>query len=103
MSLAQAAPYVLVYGSATNLGNAWHLPANTEPPGAYMRNPRYPFTNNAVYLYNGNQFAGAGITGDQSGGLIAHRLVGGGAWTTSSLVFDSQQGHVFSAPQGSDT
>ncbi len=92
-SLAQAAPYVLVYGSATNLGNAWHLPANAEPPGAYMRNPRTPFTNSAVYLYNGNQFAGAGITGDQSGGVVIHRLVGGGTWTTNALTFDSQQGN----------
>jgi hypothetical protein len=28
-SLVQAAPYVFVYGSATNLGNCWHFPANT--------------------------------------------------------------------------
>jgi hypothetical protein len=90
-SVVQTNTFKFTYTS--NPGNAWHIPANTEPPGAYMRNPRYPFTNTAVYLYNGNQFAGAGTTGDQSGGVISHRLVGGGAWTSNALTFDSQQGN----------
>lgn len=90
-SYAQTNTFTFTYSA--NLGNAWHIPANAEPPGAYMRLPRFPFTNNAVFLFNGNQFAGAGTTGDQSGGVISHRLVGGGAWTTNALVFDIQQGN----------
>jgi len=58
-----------------------------------MRNPENAFTNNSVYFYNGNQFQGAGTTGDQSGGTLYYRLDGGGAWNTTNLSFDSQQGN----------
>ena len=90
---AQAAPFSFRYAASTNLGNGWHIPANVEPPGAYMRNPPNAFSNNAVYIYNGNQFQGEGNAGDQSGGTLYHRVVGGGAWSATNLSFDSQQGN----------
>lgn len=91
---ARAAPFRFTYGTdGENLGNAWHIPAAAEPPGVTMRNPLNAFTNNDVYFYVGNQFQGEGTTGDQSGGALYHRLVGGGAWTAAPLSFDSQQGN----------
>jgi len=91
---AQAAPFSFTYGNAGepifNLGNAWHIPANAEPPAVFMRNPPYAFSNNAVYIYNGNQFQGGGNAADQSGGTLYYRMVGAGAWSSNNLSFDSQ-------------
>ncbi|MBP7829543.1 MAG: hypothetical protein KA248_06460 [Kiritimatiellae bacterium] len=89
---AQAAPFSFRYGTGTNLGNCWHLPANAEPPTTTMRFPDNPYSNNAVYVYNGNQFQGSGNAADQSGGTLYHRLAGsGGGWTATNLSYDSQQ------------
>lgn len=91
---ARTATFRFVYGTdGGNLGNAWHLPAAAEPPGVTMRNPLNAFTNHDVYFYSGNQFQGDGTTGDQTGGALYHRLVGGGAWASEALGFDSQQGN----------
>ena len=76
-----------------SLGNCWHVPANAEPVGAYMRNPRHPYATNAVTIYNGNQFAGEGTPGDQSGGWLVYRLEGAGAWSSNALAFDSESGN----------
>ena len=77
-----------------DLGNCWHIPANDEPPAAKMRNPvSSPQTNQWVHIYNGNQFQGAtGITGDQTGGTLYHRLRGG-SWSSTNLAFHSQNGN----------
>lgn len=91
---ARAAPFRFAYGTdGGNLGNAWHIPGVAEPPGVTMRNPLNAFTNNDVYFYVGNQFQGSGVTGDQTGGTLFHRLVGSGAWSSEALSFDSQQGN----------
>ena len=82
--------YYAVGSPPANLGNCWHYPANYEPAGAYMRNPRNPYSNNTVYIYNGNQFQGAGTPGNQTGGTLYHRLVGAGSWTGTNLSFDSE-------------
>ncbi len=89
---AQARPFSFTYGGpSVSLGNAWHLPANSEPLGTTMRNPlNDPQTNQAVYVYNGNQFQGSGNPGDQSGGRLVYRLLPGGAWQTNDLVFDTE-------------
>jgi hypothetical protein len=79
--------------SAADLGNAWHVPANAEPTGAYMRNPRHPYASNTVTIYNGNQFAGSGTTGDQSGGTLYYRLQGAGSWSNAALAFDTESGN----------
>jgi hypothetical protein len=90
----QTAPFSFVYGAPVlNLGNAWHEPGNTEPPSVYMRNPPNAYSNNSVFIYNGNQFQGEGNAADQSGGTLYHRLVGSGSWTATNLSFDSQQGN----------
>ncbi|NCC51195.1 MAG: hypothetical protein EOM20_08265, partial [Spartobacteria bacterium] len=90
-SLAETNTYRFTYGAVSyNLGNCWHIPAHYEPPGAYMRNPRNPYSNNTIYVYNGNQFQGAGNPGDQSGGSLRYRLVGAGTWETAALSFDQQ-------------
>ena len=88
-----AAAHAFAATSAANLGNAWHVPANAEPTGAYMRNPRHPYATNTVTIYNGNQFAGAGTTGNQSGGTLYYRLQGAGGWSSAALAFDSEAGN----------
>ena len=88
-----AAAHPFEAASAANLGNCWHVPTNAEPAGAYMRNPRHPYASNTVTIYNGNQFAGAGTTGDQSGGWLFYRLEGGGTWSSNALSFDSESGN----------
>ncbi len=80
--------------TGTDLGNAWHIPTNAEPPSVTMRNPTAsPATNETVYFYNGNQFQGAGNTGNQTGGTLYHRISGGGGWSSSALSFDTQNGN----------
>ncbi|MGD9611938.1 MAG: hypothetical protein AB7V22_03465 [Kiritimatiellia bacterium] len=76
-----------------SLGNCWHVPTNAEPAGAYMRNPRHPYASNAVTIYNGNQFAGDGTPGNQSGGWLFYRLEGAGTWSSNALAFDSESGN----------
>lgn len=78
------------YSFRFGAGNAWHIPANAEPVGTTMRNPQSPYSNNAVYIYNGNQFQGAGNAADQSGGTLYHRLAGAASWTATNLSYDNQ-------------
>lgn len=95
-SNAQTHPFTFRYAAPstpTNLGNCWHHPFNAEPQGAYMRNPRNPYSNNTVYIYNGNQFQGSGTPGNQTGGTLYHRRVGSGTWTSTNLAFDSESGN----------
>ena len=88
-----AAAHPFAATSAANLGNAWHVPANAEPTGAYMRNPRHPYASNTVAIYSGNQFAGAGNAANQSGGTLYYRLQGAGSWSTAALAFDAESGN----------
>jgi hypothetical protein len=74
-----------------DLGNAWHHPGNAEPEGAFMRNPVQPFADEAVFFYNGNQFQGGPEAGDQNGGTLYFREVGGGAWQSAGLSFDVEK------------
>ncbi len=88
-----AAAHPFAVTATANLGNAWHIPTNAEPTGAYMRNPRHPYASNTVTIYNGNQFAGTGTPGNQSGGMLYYRLSGAGTWSSNALVFDSESGN----------
>jgi hypothetical protein len=88
---AAAHPFSFTYQA--DLGNCWHIPANAEPSGAYMRNPRNPYTNNTIYIYSGNQFQGTGVNGDQTGGTLYYRLKGSASWESASLSFDSEAGN----------
>lgn len=94
--LAQAAPFRFTYGgAAANLGNSWHIPSNSEPPGVTMRNPlNDPGTNLGVFIYNGTQFQGGPQASDQSGGQVIYRRVGDSAWLTNNMVFNSESGEV---------
>ncbi len=94
-SNVQVRPFTFRYAAteAKNLGNCWHVPANAEPPGATMLNPLTPFTNNDVYVYNGNQFQGAGNPGNQTGGTLHFRKRGAAFWDGTTLNFDSEQGN----------
>ncbi|MFH0878598.1 MAG: fibronectin type III domain-containing protein [Lentisphaerota bacterium] len=90
-SVAATNTFKFTYGAGSqNLGNCWHIPANAEPSGAYMRNPRNPYANNEVYIYNGNQFQGAGNPGNQTGGALNFRKQGAAFWDGTTLAFDSQ-------------
>ena len=88
---AAAHPFTAV--SAADLGNCWHVPTNAEPAGAYMRNPRHPYADQAVTIYNGNQFQGSGTPGDQSGGTLYYRLQGAGGWSSAALAYDAAAGN----------
>ncbi len=95
---AKALPFSFTYGAGApsfNLGNAWHVPTNVEPPGVTMRNPiNDAATNQAVFIYNGNQFQGAGNPGNQTGGTLYFRKVGDVSWISTALVFNSESGDV---------
>jgi hypothetical protein len=93
---AQAAPFRFTYGGfVANLGNSWHIPSNSEPPGVTMRNPlNNPATNQAVFIYNGTQFQGGPEAGDQSGGYVVYRRVGDSAWSSNAMVFNAESGEV---------
>ena len=86
----EAAAHPFTATSAANLGNCWHVPANAEPAGAYMRHPRHPYASNTVTIYSGNQFAGGGNAANQTGGTLYHRLQGAGGWSSTALAFDSE-------------
>lgn len=93
---ARAAPFRFSYGGlVANLGNSWHLPANSEPPGVSMRNPLdAAATNQGVYIYNGTQFQGAGTPSDQSAGFVVYRKVGAPAWSSNAMAFNAESGEV---------
>ncbi|NCD32026.1 MAG: hypothetical protein EOL87_01270 [Spartobacteria bacterium] len=74
----------------THLGNCWHIPANYEPQGTFMRNPLIPYADSDVYLYTGNCFQNDETAGDQNGGSVFYRLVGAESWQTAGLGFDSE-------------
>ncbi len=76
-----------------NLGNCWHIPSNNEPSGHTMREPLEPAAGNSGYFYNGNQFQGAGITGDQSGGIIYWRKKGSPTWNSNNFSYFSTEGN----------
>jgi galactose oxidase len=77
-----------------NLGNAWHIPANPEPPGmAGMRDPVFPTTpGTPVTLSTGNQFAGDGNPGNQLqvGSSLFFAPQGSATWTEVPLTFTAQ-------------
>ena len=96
-ALAKSNAFTFTVGAApvvpADLGNAWHVPTNAEPAGAYMRNPRHPYANQAVSVYNGNQDGGSGGTlGNQTGGTVWYRS-GNGAWSSAAMSFDVAQGN----------
>lgn len=90
---AAANPFTFTYGA--HLGNGWHFPTNTEPPGVTMRDPTAdPQTNQSVFIYNGNQFQGGGNAADQNGGYVVHRRAGELNWSTNAMVFNFDSGEV---------
>ncbi len=89
-----AAAHPFAATSAARLGNCWHVPTNAEPTGAYMRNPRHPYADNAVTIYSGNQAGGTGGNpGDQSGGTLYYRLKGAVTWSSAPMAFDAENGY----------
>jgi len=80
-----------------NLGNAWHLPGNPEPPGqAGMRAPVFPTDPGpAVTIFSGNQFQGGGNPGNQLqvGSSLSYKLTTDAAWQTVPLTFASTVGN----------
>jgi len=90
---AQNKPFTFTYSA--NLGNCFHIPTNTEPPGVTMRNPLFDdCAQNGIFVYNGNQFQGGGNAANQSGGTVYYREVGSGsAWSNAAMVFDATSGN----------
>ena len=87
---AQASPFSYTATARVyNLGNCWHIPANAEPAGSYMRNPTHPYASSDVWIYNGNQAAGEGNPGDQNGGVVYYRKAGTTAWSETNMWFDT--------------
>ena len=72
---------------AQNLGNAWHVPANTIPGGSTMRAPLHGIDTGAtVTIYSGNQFQGSGTPGDQSSGIVWYKTANG-TWVGATMSF----------------
>lgn len=80
-----------------NIGNAWHIPQNPQPQGqASMRLPIEGIdAATVVTLSNGNQFQGAGTTGNQtqSGSAVMIRKAGDPAFQPLPVQFQSTQGN----------
>jgi galactose oxidase len=74
-----------------NLGNAWHIPDNPEPPGrAGMRDPIGAIVpGTAVTIITGNQFQGAGNPGNQlqTGSALFFKRAADANWTELPLIF----------------
>src|SRR5262245_2085004 len=82
---------------ASAIGNAWHIPSNAEAPGqTNMRSPLVEIlSDTAVTLFSGNQFQGAGVTGNQtvSGSALLVRKSGDPVWTALPMQFHSASGN----------
>ena len=73
------------------LGNVWHVPAETRPSGVYateMRDPLNPLISSAsVTFYQGVNKSGGD---NQTGGTLHYRL-GGETWQSAELVFHADE------------
>lgn len=78
------------YSYTAGGGQSWHIPANSEPPGATMRLPAtLAKTDEAVFFYNGTY----ATSFDQSGGAFYYRRRGDATWSSQSLSYDQQSGN----------
>jgi alpha-D-xyloside xylohydrolase len=80
-----------------NLGNAWHLPDNPEPPGeAGMRSPAQEIdAETTITIFSGNQFRGSGNAANQlqDGSELILRKSTDTDWTSVPLIFHRQVGN----------
>ncbi len=80
-----------------NLGNAWHVPGNHEPPGRQgMRDPVGGiFAGTAVTIFSGNQFRGTGNPGNQlqTGSSLFFKRIVDADWAPLSLIFQRASGN----------
>ncbi len=79
------------------LGNCFHIPGNAEINGIVMRNPTDVIVSNtAVFLYTGNQDAGAGGNPGnqlQTGSTIFYRHATNATWTAIPMSFYGAAGN----------
>jgi galactose oxidase len=80
-----------------NLGNAWHIPTNTEPRGsAGMRDPVFPTTpGQQVTIVTGNQYQGGGNPGNQlqDGSELFYKRTVDTTWTQVPMLFSTAAGN----------
>jgi hypothetical protein len=79
-----------------DLGNAWHIPGNPEPPGTTMRDPVGGiFPGTAVTICSGSQFQGGGNPGNQlqTGSTLFFKRTGDATWSSLPLIFRSASGN----------
>ncbi|NBS84026.1 MAG: hypothetical protein EBS59_04945, partial [Verrucomicrobia bacterium] len=72
------------------LGNVWHVPAETRPSGVYaagMRDPLNPNPSASVTFYQGVSKGGGD---NQTGGTLYYRF-GGGSWQSAALGFHANE------------
>ncbi len=77
------------------LGNAWHIPDSFET-NITMRSPLGGMASNeAVFLYTGNQFQGGGNPGNQlqTGSAILYKHVASNSWNTVPMFFWYERGN----------
>ena len=65
--------------------NAWHLPANEEPPTVTMRNPLHPSDIDVTFYI----YAGAYPMGTVYSGTLYYRLSTASVWSESTFNWDS--------------
>jgi hypothetical protein len=84
---------VLVSASFTafaQLGNVWHVPAETRPSGVYaagMRDPLNPNPSASITFYQGVSKGGGD---NQTGGTLYYRF-GGGSWQNAALGWHANE------------
>ena len=99
---------VLGHAAAPTPGNAWHIPATSEPGIATMRAPLRVTGSQVLTIFSGNQFAGTdGTSGNQlqTGSAVLYRRITDAVWASAPMAFFAQNGNnkYFSAtiPAGS--
>jgi alpha-amylase len=78
------------------IGNAWHIPDNTEPVIGLMRQPQTAiYSNTAVTIYSGNQFQGGTNGGNQLGigSTLYFKHATGATWSATALTFQATSGN----------
>jgi len=85
----------MVGGAAAQaqLGNVWHVPAESRSSGVYpsgMRDPLNPGTGITATFYQGVYKANTGGN-NQTGGTFYYRI-GGGAWQSTALGWHANEG-----------
>src|SRR5206468_1436034 len=78
------------------VGNTWHIPNSTEPPGVQsMRNPLVVTPGAIVAIYDDHQYQGTGDPGNQlqTGSTIFYKKSTDASWSSAAMTYDTTNGN----------